>query len=372
MLHIDIPTSATLRQLAAHRSEGSVTVYLTTGTLPEEAERARIELGNLRDEAVRQLSEVGTSRAAIDELVEALDELAEDHPFWSHQSETLAVFAADGVVRSFRLPNRLPTQLEVADRFLIKPLVRALTFPHAAFVLALSQNEVRLVELSADLGAHRVDVAGLPESAADVAGKSSISGRSAAGRIQGSEGQKVRMRQYSRAVETALRPLLNGTDVPLILAAAQPINAIYRSVNSYHHLAAESVHGNPEEASDAEIGEAARPVLDGIYAQQLTSLQGEYAEAFSRGNASADLSDVARAATYGAIDTLLFDFESSATGFIDEAGVITFAEEDDAITYGVIDEIVRRALSTGTRILAVRADDMPVESPVAATFRFPV
>jgi hypothetical protein len=90
-----------------------------------------------------------------------------------------------------------------------------------------------------------VSVDGLPTDVASAVGKSSISDRAPSGRIQGSEGQKVRMRQYARAIELALRPILAGGDVPLILASTEPMDSIYRSVNSYPRLAATTIPGNP-------------------------------------------------------------------------------------------------------------------------------
>jgi hypothetical protein len=58
-------------------------------------------------------------------------------------------------------------------------------------------------------------------------------------------------------------------------------------------------------------------------------------------------------------------------GFVDdETGAVTFAEEDDAVSYGVVDEIVRRALLSGGRVLEVRAPDVPGGGPVAAILRY--
>lgn len=49
------------------------------------------------------------------------------------------------------------------------------------------------------------------------------------------------MHQYARQVDRALRPLLNGLEVALILAAAEPIDNIYRSVITYPHLLAQGM-----------------------------------------------------------------------------------------------------------------------------------
>jgi hypothetical protein len=125
--------------------------------------------------------------------------------------------------------------VEVADRFYVKPLLRAIAFPQAAFVLALAAGSVRLVEITRDGPALTVDVPGLPSDAASAAGKASLADRSPDRRIQGSEGQKVRLRQYARKVDQALRGVLTGLEPPLILAATGPLDNIYRSLSSYPH-----------------------------------------------------------------------------------------------------------------------------------------
>ena len=53
------------------------------------------------------------------------------------------------------------------------------------------------------------------------------------------------MRQYARQVDAALRPALGASGVPLILAAAEPLESIYRSVNSYPYLAPPAIAATP-------------------------------------------------------------------------------------------------------------------------------
>ncbi len=51
---------------------------------------------------------------------------------------------------------------------------------------------------------------------------------------------------------------------------------------------------------------------------------------------------------------------------------MTLDEHDDAVNYGVIDEIARRVLLAGGRVLAVRSDDIPGNAPLAAIFRYAI
>ena len=130
---------------------------------------------------------------------EQFDDLLEDDAFWHQLAVSLAVFATADSLRTFRLPNRLVSMVEVSDRFHLKPLLRSVTFPQAALVLALAQGSVRLIEVAADVPPFEVHVADLPSALENM-------GRAPIRRLQGDEGQKVRMRQYARHVDTAIRP----------------------------------------------------------------------------------------------------------------------------------------------------------------------
>jgi hypothetical protein len=369
-LHTDIPTRSMVERLLAARDPACVSIYLPTSPVTQDAQADRIQLKNLSAEAAEQLESAGADRRVVADIREALGDLVDDNDFWAEQARSLAVFASPGNLRTFRLPNRLTAVAEVADRFYVKPLLRAVTFPQAAFVLALAAGSVRLVEIFRDGPPFAVDVPGLPTDAASAAGKASLGERSPIGRLQGSEGQKVRLRQFARKVDQALRGVITGLELPLILAATEPLESIYRSLNSYPHLVEAGIRGNPEGATDEELAGAARAVLDRVYADELAAIRDRFELRFSHDRASTDVATVARAATYGAVDTLVVDIDEKVPGFVDEeSGAVSFAE-DDAASYGVVDEIARRVLLSGGNVLAVRRPEVPGGGPLAAILRY--
>ena len=371
-MHTDIPTRADLERLLSERDAVCVSIYLPTEPA-ERGGRDRIEFRNLSAQALEQVSASTVGRAAVSDLRDVLDDLADDEAFWTRQAHSLAVFATPPGARTFQVANRLSPIVEVSDRFHVKPLLRSATFPQAAYILALSQNAVRLIEVSPDEPPVDIRVAGMPSDAASSVGTASIADRSADRRIQGSEGQKVRLRQYSRRIEEALRPLLSGLDLPLILAATEPLASIFRAVNTYPHLAHTTIAGNPDETSDGELAAASRRVLDELYAEELADLRARYEQRAPQGRASDDLAAIARAATFGAVDTVFVDIDETLPGFVDDAdGALTLAEADDAVNYGVVDEIARRVLLARGRVLAVRREDIPGGRAAAAILRYPV
>jgi hypothetical protein len=371
MLHVDIPTRSEIISLNKVRAPACVSIYLKTTPLTQQSDASRIELGNLARMAREQLEAVGLDKRELAALMEHLDDLQQDEAFWSVQANSLAVLATPDTLRTFRLANALTPMVQVSDRFHLKPLLRAITFPHSAFVLALSENAVRLVEVHADLPANTVKVDGLPKDAASAVGKSTLNDRTASTRIQASEGQNIRFRQYARKVDAALRPVLAGVDTPLVLAATGRLASVFRSVNSYPNLLPGGIEDSPDRITDADLAAASRPVLDEAYAAEVETAKALFETRSSDGRATTDLSDAARAATFGAIDTLLVDIDSVVHGSIDETtGELRFADGADATSYGIVDEIAGRALAHGARVMGVRSADIPGQGELAAILRY--
>lgn len=372
MLHVDIPSRAQMERLLRERRAGCVSIYVPTTPISAQVAANQIDLKNAIDEALGQLRDADVDKLGLAALEERLVDVLDDEE-WQFQAHTLAVFATPERAVTFRLGNRVARTVEVSDRFHVKPLFRIAEFPQVALVLALAAGSVRLIEIEPDLPAETVRVVGLPKDAASAVRKASIKDRSPSGRIQGSEGQKVLLTQYARSVARAIAPIVAAADVPLILAATQPLASIYRSIDASERLDARGIDGNPEALSESEIGSQARDVLDAIYADRLRELRDLFEVRRGTGRGSTDVAAVARAATMGAVDTLLVNMDETLPGIVDEqTGEVIVGTPDDAHDYGVLDEIARRTFLNGGRVVAVRRSDIPDDAQLAAILRYAV
>lgn len=373
MLYVDVPTLSEFKALHAHREGVCVSIYLETTPLSQYWEASRIALGNLMRTAASQLTDKGVDKTVIASMTHQVEALQEDYEFWRLQAHSLAVLLTPTSIRTFRLPNKLTETVQVSDRFHLKPLLRSITFKNTAFVLALSENSARLVEVFADLPATEVPIPNAPDGAAEFLERDIPNETLHNPRIQAGEGEKVRLAQYARAVDSALRPILAGRDVPLVLAATQPLLSIFRGICSYASLAEQTITKSPDRKTPGELATEARPILDAIYAQDVAHLKEQYENRVGSGRGTTDLSDAARAATYGAIEALLVDIDEVVHGKIDATtGAIDFSGKDDADNYDVIDEIASRALTSGAKVMGVRRDDIPGTAQLAAILRYPV
>ena len=369
-MHVHQPSSREIESLLADRGDARVTIYLSTSPVTDRTDAERIAYKDAASRAVAQVREAGVDKRRVAGFEELLGELDDDPTYWDHQARTLAVFTDGEDLRSFQLANELTPAVKVSDRYLVKPLLRSVTFPQACFVLALAEGSVRLLELGPDYGPIEVDVPDLPASAAEATHHHKITDHVQKGSLSGDDGSKVRLRQYARAVDRAIRPVVRGQDLPLLLAAAEPTASAFRGVNTSPELEDLGLEGSPERIDDLEIAREAREVLGRVYEEDLRELAELFSLRQGQDRVQTDVSDLARSSTYGQIDTLVVDIDQIVWGTVDDDGAVTFAEEGAPGAFDVVDEIVRRVLATDGTVLALRAEDVPGGGAAAAILRY--
>ncbi len=372
MYYVDMPSADEIGNLNLVRSDACVSIYLPTTPISRETEQSRTNLGNLVKKAVAQLEAAGLDKKSIASLQEQFNDLLDDDDFWNHQANSLAILATPDSLRTYRMASQLSDIVEVSDRFHLKPLLRAITFPHAAHILALSENTVRLIEVSADLPAREISVQNMPTDAATAGGKATNKDYTGTGHRHGSQGQNFYLARFVRKVDAVLRPVLAGSDLPLILATTKPLEALFRSLSVIPVLSG-TIVGNPERLTEADLASAARPVLDAHYADQVKDFHRLFEQRTGQQRTTTDITDAARLATFGGIDQLLVDIDGVIGGTIDdETGIVSFAAEGNAVNYGIVDEITGRALRTGAKVMAVRKADIPGGNDLAVISRYPI
>jgi len=365
--NLDIPSESELRLLAAIDAPAVVSIYLPTTPLSKDAAADATVLRNLTAEAMTVVREQPDLPRGDDEYIEEqLLDLVADDEFWTHQSHGLGVITTADGQWTFRLPHKPKPQVSVDRKASLLQLISA-TAAQDAHVLCLSEGAVRLVDVAADLPPKEVRVADLPKDAASAVGKSSINDRAPAGRLVGSEGKRVRIRQYARAVDDALMPLLRGDDRPLVLVSTQPINSIFRQVCSAPTLLAYGVESNADKWSLSEVADAVRPVLARHRTETAEALQELINQRRGKRRTSTDLADIARAATIGAVATLVIDREYDERGTIGDDGALTLDPAGPVLA----EELARRVVSHGGRVLAVSTEQLPGGDPLTAVLRYP-
>jgi len=138
----------TLKELKDIRSENCITIITTTHRTKPDYLNDALRLKNLIKEAEDRLMADTTKRNAKS-LVEKLNKLAAkvDH---SQNLESLMLFVNDETAEYTRLPIKVEDRVVIDETFATRDLIRAMHLESHYYVLVLSQEKTRLLEIMND------------------------------------------------------------------------------------------------------------------------------------------------------------------------------------------------------------------------------
>lgn len=376
---MDVLSRDDLELLVRQPRAPCVSLYMPTHRSGPETQQDPIRLKNLMRRAEERLVGTGIRQPDASEVLRPARKLIEEEAFWRHQSEGLALFLRAGWSQWYRLPLRFEETVVVSDRFHVSPLLPLLTGDGHFFVLALSENEARLLA-GTRFNVHVVNVPGLPAGVKDALryddpqrelGSHAAERGGPGARVVlhgqgiGAEIQKERLGRYLQAVDRAVRRSLREQQAPLVLAGVGYVRAMYRDINTYPRLLEAGIAGSPDRTSGEELHARAWALVAPLFARDRDGAAAAYREALGTGRASASLEDVLTAAEAGRIDVLFVP-----TGARASAGVSS-ADEGQELGGGdpIEQAVVGTILNAGT-VYAVLYHEMPNRAPVAALFRY--
>ena len=155
-----------LKELISEQKGICVSLYMHTHRAGSETQQDPIRLKNLLKEAEEGLIRAGLRTPEADGLLKPAKDLLLDGLFWKHQSDGLVIFLSQDFFRFYRVPAEFPDIAVVTGRFHLKPLLSYFSGDGRFYVLALSQNEVRLYDGSR-FSLSGVDLEGMPRSLSD-------------------------------------------------------------------------------------------------------------------------------------------------------------------------------------------------------------
>ena len=360
MARYDLPTLDDLRELGTRR-DNAITIYAETSPAPDAREGSYLNAKSAFDRAIRELREEGIRHATETALRDQWEKVRTDEA-WTRLSSSVAIFLSPDQLQLFVLPNRLENQMQTGGHFDLGQIVRAVTTPQSAFALTLSANGWNLWQATPTtvatelvlLGDHSTDVA-------DATNRATIRDRGHVRRLVGDEGKKVLLEQYANRVAEAVSAELALVDRsgerPLFLFATDPLLDMFQA--AYTDRTVVPVPGAPDELRADEIDTAIRAELPALNAAQNNAVVARLSDGVNRGLVATDLAEISKAASAGAVATLVYDFTRDIPGDIDsETGELTYDDNG----YDVMSSIVVTVLDRGGEVIAVRADE--IDSPL--------
>jgi hypothetical protein len=348
------------------------------------ADRDRIHLKNLLAGAVADLRLRGLREPLSRQLLAPAADHLDDPLFWERTSRGLALFLGPAWSRSYRLPIELPNRATVARGFQVRPLFPLLSDDGRFYVLALSQNVIRLL-IGTRNDVHEVDLARMPGGLRDalryddpekdrryhIVGLQGAPTPISHGRGIGGEVDKERISRYLRLVDAGLTDVLRDERAPLVLAGPDYERAIFRAITRYPALVEEGIPGSPDRVRAEALHALAWPLVEPIFQRDRQEAAARYRQLEGTGRTSADLAETVRAAHRGQVDVLFVWVDEERWGTFDRTtGRVMTSEvrgpgDEDLLELAAVGTFLNR----GT-VYAVPSRGMPDGAASAAILRY--
>lgn len=364
------------------------TILMPTFRAGTDTQQNPIRFRNLLQEAERELLGGGMRAPDVRALLQSASELVGHAEFWRNCVDGLAVFASRTISGAYRLPLQFREQVVIRDRFYVKPLLPLFGNDGRFYVLAISQNQVRLLE-GTKLTIKQVDLerADVPSSLAEALrfdeferqlqfhtrASGSVGGRAAIA-FSGNQVLKDVARdnilRYFQQVDRGLHDLLRDQRYPLVLAGVDYLLPIYKEANTYNHLMDEGIPGNPEIGNPRSLHAQAWEIVGPYFAREQQETIDRYRQFAGTGLASADVVQIVRGAFEGRIDTLLVTTGQDIMGTYSQATGEVLVGDDVPGAEDLSDFASIHTILNSGEVYSLPPEDMPEPSGMAAVFRY--
>lgn len=372
-----------VKKLASHDKRPFVSLYVPIDRGPD-ARKNPIELKNAVAEAKSQLKAWPDKIGTADRFLNRVEESIEDDDLWGQPGAGLSLFAAEDLFQTYRAPVRFQNSAFVESVAHILPLLTALEDGTEFFVLAISQNGVRLLRGTRST----VSALDLPDAPAHVNdlfhGEEAPELQLRSTRDQDGGDQAIfhghadteslseeNILRFLRAVDKQVSKKLREETAPLLFTGDTSLFAMYEDVNTYPKLLKRPIQGNPDVISEQDLHELAWPLLEDELNERRKQEIADTQDAIGQGLGSTDLHTVIKAAAEGRVDRLLVVKEKEAWGSYnaDNHSIRVFPERTHAC-----DELRNLAAVLTLRrdgtVRVLSDDECPYETALAARFRF--
>ncbi|HEX2916280.1 MAG TPA: hypothetical protein VH186_36300 [Chloroflexia bacterium] len=353
-----------------------------------ESRQDKTSFKNLVHQAEKSLAEVGFAQPGSTALLEPVTRLLGTERSWHGVSKSLAVFSTEGFSCSYHLPFEVPDKIMVGKRFYLKPLLPFISKNTRFYILALSQNRVRLLHAT-QYTVHEVELPdGVPSSLAEATkyndteislqfrpGLSTVSGQRP-GVIRYGQGsdtdiKKENLKLFFYQVNDGLHDLLTREQVPVVLAGVSYLFQIYHQANTYPDLLQTGVEGNADDLNAQELQVKAWPLVQPIFSNLEHSSMEEFQARAGTGQTSSQLEEIIPAALHGRVKTLFVALDKDQFGYYLEDGQEVYihlqpaAGDEDLLNLAAL-----YTLRNGGTVFALPAQEIPGGTFAAAILRY--
>lgn len=396
---MDLFNRSELKRLAELQDDICVSLYMPTYRDESNWSQNTTRFKNLLRETRNQLRDQDYRDDEIDDILADARQLLDRPGYWRNNiGDGLAVFITSDTTELFRLPLSFDEVAIVGDRFHLKPLFPLIAANNRFYLLALSQNDVRLYQ-----GTHQsiseVETAEIPADIVEAVQQYEDPEKQLQLHIQNRAGQgngsrmdashhghgggnaddmsgepQDQLKRFLRKVDESVSDYIGGEDVPLVLAGVSEYLPLYEEINSYPHLIEdEIVAGNPESVSSGDLHEKAWMMVEPVFRETEESEAERFQQLYYQDEdmASDDFHEIIPGCAYSRVDTLFVPVGEYRWGRFDsETNTVKVHESQQSGDGDLLNYAAVTAYLNGATVHALRPENMPGGRSIAATFRY--
>ncbi|SKB31748.1 hypothetical protein SAMN05660776_0333 [Salegentibacter holothuriorum] len=377
-----------LEKLMNVQDKTCVSIFIPTQRAGKEVleEKNKTHLKSLWKEVGTQLKEKGVSEEKIAKIEKPIEALVNDKSFWRHQSDGLAIFAAEDFFEKYTLPVNFEAHTYISEEFYIKPLVPMFNKDSRFYLLALQLEDVTLYEATSySIGKVEVDDL-IPSQLEERVGfdykqkhldfkTQNSGGENTIFHGHGGASDEVRKEEilkYFRAIDKGLDTVLHDEKVPLVIATQDYLFPIYEKVNTYNHLIKKVIPGNPSDTDIFGLHEKALQVLEPEMEKTKREKTKKFNELNNTDNTGASVTDILPAVQQGKVDTLFLENRSEIWGTYNKDNMnVTIHDNQQNSNYSLMNWAAKEVLKQGGKVFLIPEAQMPdKKSKMNALYRF--
>ncbi len=383
---MNILTKEVMRELLNINSGPCISLYMPTHRIHPENLKDPILFKNLIKKIEKSLlQKYSAIEAAI--LLQPLEELAINEEFWRYTLDGLAVFNKAGTFKTIGLPVFTEELAIVADSFHTKPLRNYLHSVDRYYVLGLSLHDYHLYEgnrysmteivFDIDIPKNIDEALGdeLTEKNTTVASYGGVGGgRNNMHHGQGGKADEMDIdaERFFRFVGKTLNDhYSSNSGLPLILAALPEHHHLFRKVSNIPSLLPIGIDVNPKSVDKNELVKRAWKVMEPYYNEIIDKVCDIFQQAKSKGTGSDSISEVAKAAAAGRIETLMIESDRQISGkIINDTGSIQKGDLENPEMDDLLDDLGELVTKMGGKVMVIPKEKMPTNTGLASVFRY--
>jgi hypothetical protein len=336
--------------------------------------------------AGEDLAARGLRSPDIRDILKPAQQLLQEPFFWKHQSSGLALFFSSDLFKSYRLPLQFEEFVVISGSYHLKPLLPFFANDGHYYILALSQNQIRLLEGTRHT-VDEIDLDSMPTSIAETfeferffkqvqfhTGTTSANTGDRSGMFHGhdpSDEEKNRILRWFHKIDDELPNVIMSRESPIVLAGVDYLFPLFKEASSYPHIVENGIPGSPEELKQEELHTQAWPLVQPFFKLAQEKATAKYQQLADSGQTTTEVQEAVSAAHHGKVEVLFVALGDQVWGNYDpNSNTVQVHDSKEPESEDLLDLAAIQTLLNGGMVYALDHNKIPGNSAIAAIFRY--